>query len=174
MIPRERYARLVKNGRPFIRPLEETDMGFLWVAYQKGGFQLPKDLTQEQFVSYMSEVASKYAKLFVVDDTNSSFKSGKGQIGLIKILSDGWKVCPEFDFFPWATKRNILRSCVVFFKKVKYSNDVGACVVKTTEPYVKSYHHLKKYDVLVYRGKIPGGNPSGDEYIFSIKGSRKT
>lgn len=173
MTPKLMRDRLLKS-RPFIRTLEvfdgeapHKDIGLLWVAYKKGGLPLPPDIPQENFILALQKFFGGYSSLLVIEDKNKEFKDGKGLVGLILLMSDGWKVQPKPIFFDWATKRNKLKAAVSFLQMFRYSREVGVCEVRTEKS--KFLDHLVKYGVIHFVGRIPFGRPNGDEYIYSIR-----
>jgi hypothetical protein len=128
-------------------------------------------LGQEEFIV---EVAKKFGRFLVwtVEDDSKHFKSGRGQVGLITLKTDGWVVEPSVHFFKWANKRNILRSSVAFFHMLRNTKTVGCCLVRTIKKDFAYMKHMEKYGVLYLRGKIPQGSPKGDVFIFSIDGKK--
>jgi hypothetical protein len=144
----------------------------LWAAYKNGSLPIQEGLGQKDF---LIEVARKYGAfdlLWVIEDDNKNFKSGRGQIGLVGIKTDGWSYSPSAVFFKWATPRNVLRSLVGFFQMIRYQKSVGVCRVEVSEKDMKMLHRLQKYGVLFLRGRIPFGSPDGDVFIFSIDGKK--
>lgn len=176
MTPKEKRGRIFKRSRPHIRPLEvlvdgeyHSDIKVLWVAHQKNPLPfLSRELDQSGFGKAFVELSRKN-ELLMVEDTNSGF-SKRGPVGIIAVSSDGWKLKPNAHFFRWASTRNMLRATVAYFQFIRYSRQIGACEVRALNPSL-----LKKcetYGVVRYVGKIPNGSPSGDEYIFSVRGKK--
>lgn len=176
----ELRKNLLKN-RPLIRPLEVlTDNGYsddlkiLWVGHKHSPFLgLPPDIPQDQFVMEILN-AAKQGEFYVVDDSNNEY-DGRGVVALIAVLNQGWKIEPHVEFFPWASKRNILRTCVAFFQMVRSSRKIGVCVVKSLKESVNLFNHCQKYfppGILWRVGRIPNGDIRGDEYLYSIKGRK--
>jgi len=145
----------------------------MWAAYKNGSFPFPQDLTQEQFLGAMAEKFGGFDLLWVVEDDSKSFKSGRGLIAISGIKTDGWCFEPTAYFFKWATPKNVLRALVGFFQMMRYQKDVGVCKVTVNKKDARMLYRLKNYGVLFPRGRVPMGNPSGDEFIFSIQGDRK-
>lgn len=176
--PREKRERLFKNGRPFIRQIEyfdgdqySKDIKILWVAHQKKPwYSMPKDVTQEEFIERIGDLSTR-AAIFVAEDNNSSYKEGKGPVGVFWLFDHGWKVEPHAEVFPWATPRNVLRSYVSFFHMIKYKK-IGVCVAYAMKSTVPLHDKCTEYGVLFRSGMIAGGDPRGDEYIYSIRGKR--
>lgn len=124
---------------------------------------------------FLLEIGQKYGSfdlLWIVEDDNRNFKSGRGQIGLVGIKTDGWTFSPSAIFFRWATPKNILRSLVGFFQMIRYQRNVGICRVEVLEKDVKMLQRLKNYGVLFFRGRIPSGSKEGDLFVFSIQGKK--
>ncbi len=174
MQPKFKRDRLFKKSRPFIRPLQvfegempSKDVGLLWVAYQKGSIPLPKDIVKEEFITALVAAFGIFNSILVVEDDNRKFKDGRGIIGLILSKTNGWKLEPKAIYFDWATKKNILRSAVAYMQWARYSKDAGVCEVRTINPVLPK--HMIDYGVIRFVGKMPGGNPAGDEYIYSIR-----
>jgi hypothetical protein len=165
--------RLFRKSRPFIRKLEQTDNGFLWAAYQRGSFDIKGGLSQEEFLLAISEKFGANDILWVVEDDNSSFRSGRGQVCLVGIKTDGWTFLPSAVFFKWATVKNVLRSCVAFFQFMHSRKDVGVCRIEVLDKEKEVPFRMRDYGVLYPRGRIPLGNPGGDLFVFSINGKKR-
>ena len=176
---KEKRDRLFRKSRPLLRPLQiydgekyHTDIGLLWAAYEDGCFyELPRGLEQEQFANEV-EWLSQSRELLLSEDFNSAYKSERGPVALISVSGDGWKIEPHVEFFPWSTKRNVLRTAVAFFQMVRYQK-IGVCIVKALNGSTILFDKCKEYGVLFYVGKIVNGDPRGDEYIYSIRGRLK-
>lgn len=177
MTPKERRDKLLKN-RPFIRPLQiydegnyHKDIAVLWAAHKtKPFYSFDPDLSQDRFASEIEKVSNE-VNLLLVEDNNTSFDTGRGPVCLIGVLDDSWKIEPRAEFFNWATKRNRLRVAVSFLQWVQYK-PIGVCVVKAPQDSKRLFDHCHRYGVLFYVGKILGGCPDGDEYIYSIMGKK--
>ena len=175
MSPKERRERLLKN-RPFIRPFQiydewnyHKDVAILWAAHQmKPFYAIDPSLSQERFASEIEGI-SKTTDLLIVEDDNSSFEEGRGPVCLIGVSSDNWRAEPCAEFFAWSTKKNVLRVTVTFLQWVQYKK-IGVCIVKSLEETKNLFDHCRLYGVLFYVGKIVGGDPRGDEYLYSIMG----
>ena len=163
---------LFRKSRPLIRKYEQSDAGFLWAAYRSQSLPLPDGLGQSEFLVEMDKLVGGSDLLWIVEDDNSNFKSGRGQIGLVALKTDGWKFEPKAYFFKWVTAKNLLRALVAFFQMVRYQKTIGVCRVEVEEGDVKKLSRLKKYGVLYFRGRIPFGNQSGDVFLFSINGKK--
>lgn len=176
---KEKRDILFRKSRPLWRPLQvydgdkyHKDMGILWTAYESGCFEeLPRNLKQEDFAREVENL-TQIRELLLAEDFNSAYKESKGPIAFASILGDGWRIEPHVEFFPWASRRNILRSSVGFFQMVRYKK-IGVCIVKSLNNSTKLFDKCKEYGVLFYVGKIVNGDPRGDEYVYSIRGKLK-
>ena len=123
----------------------------------------------------MLAVAKKFGAfnlLWIIEDDSKAFRSGRGQVGIVGIRSDGWVYEPMVHFFKWATRRNKLRAAVGFFQMIRYQKDIGCCLVKVVKKDSRYLYHMQKYGVLFPRGRIPMGSAQGDLYMFSINGMK--
>ena len=175
--PREKRERLFKNGRPLFRPLEvmdgdeyHRDIAICWVAHSKEPFYAIAATDQDGFAKEMSAVSGMNS-LLMAEDTNSYYESGAGPVALVSIHTDGWKVEPHCEFFPWASAKNKLRVFVSFFQMVRYKK-VGACVAGSLDDSKSLFDKTASYGVLHFVGKIPNGDPRGDVYLYSVRGKR--
>lgn len=170
--PERKRKALFKASRPFVRKYEQSDLGFLWAAYKNKSFPIAEGLSQDEFLVEMVKRFGAFNLLWIIEDENSQFKSGRGQISLVGIKTDGWIFEPVIYFFKWATDDNILRATVAFFHMLRYQKDVGVCLVKAIENEKFLYEKMKDYGVLYFRGRIPYGSPDGDLFMFSINGRK--
>lgn len=164
--------RLFRKSRPFIRKFEPKDNGYLWAAYQNGSLDIPAGLSQEEFLIAVSEKFSGNDLLWIVEDDNKSFRSGRGQVCLVGIKTDGWTFQPSAVFFKWATPKNVLRCMVSFFHFMRSKKDVGVCRVEVPDKNKKALFMMRDYGVLYPRGSIPYGCPHGSLWVFSINGKK--
>ncbi len=168
-----RRAALFRTSRPLVRKYEDKDAGFLWAAYKSGSFDFQNDLTQEAFLLEVAKRFGGFPFLWIVEDDSRHFRTGRGQIAIVGLHTDGWSWEPYPLFFRWATPRNILRACVSFFQMVRHQKDVGVCIVKSHRKDMKLLKRMEKYGVLYLRGRVPFGTPNGDLWLFSIDGKKK-
>lgn len=183
MKPSDRRKRLFRTSRPHIRPaalLEEGqygyDMGILWAAYKAGSFPLveDRDMTNDDFAKYILAHAMTLSSMVIVEDDSKAFESGRGPVAVVGIRSDGWTVEPHVDFFEWAAPRTMLRVVVAFMQMVRYSKDVGVCVVKCLKTSKSLFKHVSDdYGVLHPVGMIPKGSPRGDVLLYSVWGGKE-
>ena len=173
MTPKERRDRLFKKSRPHFRKADlvnldgsyGSDMGILWAAYKAGSFQAPQDLTQESLAEWFVESARKFNGFWIGEDESKAFKGGKGAVAVVGTFTDGLLVSLVGQPLKWATKRNMLRSCVAFLHMITKSNKTGVCMVKGNKSTQPLLDHMKHYGLLYYVGKT---NP--DEYLYSVRG----
>jgi len=167
---------LFKFSKPVIRPFEAPgdtagDMPVVWDAYKKGTFKdMPTDLTMEEFLNFSLEMQREIAEMWIVED-----KIGEDvvPIALIVCKNDGWVLEPHVQYFDNATPKTILRSYAGFMKKTKYRKDIGACLVRVEKNTLNLVNRIEKMGLLEYVGKIWGGRPSGNEYLYSVRCGRK-
>lgn len=172
MAPKAWRDRLFRKSAPFIRNIQvlnedgsfSDDLGILWAAYKQNK---QPEIDKEVFAKAVVQRLSAYRWNYLIEDTSKAFKSGRGPVCHVGLMTDGWKAVPAFEVFPWATVANRLRCAVSFLQTLKHSKDVGVGEVRTLNP--EFPRKLRKYGVLFYVGRIPNGCPDGDEYLFSIK-----
>lgn len=177
MTPRDKRERLFRHSRPHIRVLEyydgseyHKDIKIVWVAYKKAGIPgVPEGLNEIEFVNFIMSFNTDF---LIVEDNNKQYKNG-GPIAIVTILGNNWKLEPHVDFFPWATKKNILRGCVAFFQWARNTRRIGCVVVHALENSKNLFDHVCSYGVLHYVGKIVNGDSRGDEFIYSVKGKKR-
>ena len=177
--PREKRERLFKNGKPLMREVQlfdgdeyHDDVKVMWVAYQQSDCHaIPPGKTQQEFVETLVDFDNA-CQLYIMDDFNKSFKTGKGPVGVFQVCGDEWRVTPHLQVFPWATPRNVLRGYISFLQMMRYKK-IGVCVLLGLKHVVPLYEKCVEYGVLYRAGMIAGGDPRGDEYIYSIRGKRK-
>lgn len=103
------------------------DFKILWAAFKQ------PDMDQNQFAQDWIKFLSNYDSLWIVEDRNDNYPGNRGAVGMFLVKSDGFIIHPEFVPFKWATKRNIYRSVMAFLNWVRFSRDVGVCVVLSTQ-----------------------------------------
>jgi hypothetical protein len=171
---------LFRKSRPHIRQLQvfengeiSADIGILWAAYQRKSFRLNEGMTSKDFQEVILKILSMYHSVWIIEDDNKSFRSGRGPISFIGVWFDGWTIEPHTEYFKWATKRNILRASVAVMQKTRYDKGVGCLKVKSLSNTVNLFHRVGKYiPSFRYVGKVNGGSFMGDEFWFSIKGAK--
>ena len=55
---------------------------------------------------------------------------------------------------------------------VRYSKEVGVCVVRVADKDAPFCEHLYKYDLLRACGKLPNASPLGTESLYYVKGRK--
>jgi hypothetical protein len=171
--PKERRDRLFKKSKPYFRKADLVnldgsygpDMGILWAAYKAGSFNAPPGMDQEAFAEWALGQARHFTSLWLGEDENKAFKSGKGVVGLVTVNQHDLEVHASGQPLKWATKRNVLRLCVGFLHMITKSNKTGICMVKGQESSVPLLDHLKEYGLLYYIGKTAPG-----EFLYSVRG----
>jgi hypothetical protein len=156
-----------------IRPFTIDDLWVFWAAYCENSFPvIPAGRSREEVDLLVLEYLAKNDSNLLIEDSNRRFKSGRGPVGVIMVHRDGTVIEPTAVFFKWATALNCLRAGVRFFMWIGYNRQTSACVVKCYDNAVNLLHRVKDYGVLLYVGKIRGGNPNGkgDQYVFSTRG----
>ena len=58
---------------------------------------------------------------------------------------------------------------MAFLKKTKYRKDIGACLIRVEKKMTNLCNKLEEMKLLEYVGKIWGGSPSGNQYLYSIR-----
>jgi hypothetical protein len=181
---RVRRERLFKRSNPRIRQLDMArDAWVLWAAYDLASFPTLKAeptkegvfKNQEQFFEYFRAFSLTKSSLLVVDQDHKFFRDKRGPVALISLDNyGGWRIEPQFEFFHWATKRQRLACVVSFLQMVRYSRDVGVCVVRVNDADVPLCEHIiERYDLLRPCGKIPNASADGTQHLFYVKGRRQ-
>lgn len=177
MTPKKKRERLFGKRRPQFRPIQlfdngryHKDVGLLWVSYtRKPLYWFPKDLNQQQFAELIEKMV-KAKSVLIAEDYNGEYQ-GVGPIAFVTIDTDGWKIIPHAEYFSWATPKNKLRAAVAFFQWVRHQN-IGACVVHSLKDSKPLFDKCADYGVLHYVGRVVNGDPRGDEYIYSVRGTK--
>ncbi len=174
-LTKDRRDRLFKSGKPLVRVFSPADdMWILWAAYDLGSFdKMPKGLTKKELTNLVMQFSKSKSSCLVIEDKGRYFKAKRGPVAFVTIDNFGWRVEPQVDFFKWTTPRMILRCAVAFFQMIRYRKDVGVCVVRSCLETANLFERVRKYGLLQEVGKIPNGQPGGDEYIFSVNGLKK-
>lgn len=175
MTPKEKRERLFRHSRPHFRAFEifdgndyHRDIKILWVAHKRSPFPgIDKNIDQNAFIHAVIEMASTF-DLLAFEDENNNAK----EVGVMRIGDNGWRYEPHVYIYPWATKKNILRSCVAFFQWARHSRKIGCIEVIADEKSKCLFDHVCEYGVLHYVGRMVNGNPNGDDFIYSVKGKK--
>lgn len=172
MNPRERRERLFRRSRPYLRAFKvidgqqyHRDLKVLWAAHRLN--PLPGiEGDQKSFANQVTELSKRF-DLVMVEDENKTRETA-----VIRIADDGWRYEPHVIFFPWATRKNILRICVSYFQWARCSRQIGCVEVITGLESKNLFDHVCSYGVLHFVGKMVNGSPDGDTYIYSVKGKK--
>lgn len=174
--PKEWRDLLFSDGRPDIREAQffnddgtpAKDTGVLWAAHLENGNQ--NKIEKEQFPDVVANMLSGYSMAWLANDRNAKFRDKYGPIGLVVAAYNGWELEPHFEPFPWATKRNKLRTVVAFLQMMKYDKSVGIVNVYSLDEHKDFFKRISKYGVLKFAGTVPDGDYRGDRHIFYIRG----
>lgn len=167
---------LLKRNRPHVRRFDlERDLWLLWATYDLGGFEfLERKLSKEKFVDEILKYIGTWTSVWLIDDECKWFERKRGPTAIVGVLADGWKLEPHFEFFKWATPRQILRAMVAFLNMAAKDKGVGVCIGRAPATHTRLLDHIKRrYRLWWFVGKIPNGGPYGDEYLYSLRGSRE-
>lgn len=169
---KQKRNRLFRAGRPKVRRLEildgeqySKDMGRLWVAYREGSFNLPVDLTQEQFLLAVEGMQKEYNQLWVIDDRSDAYPEGVGPVAMVGTKINNLLITADGMPFKWASTRNALKCAVSFLHMITHSTATGVVFVRCNKKNVPFWEHLKAYRLLFPLGRI-----DKDEYLFYVRG----
>jgi hypothetical protein len=170
---------LFRKSKPVLRSfvVQENgelgpDVGILWAAYRRKSFDFP-EMDEKTFTAFILNALSRFNTVWMMEDDHKGFRSGRGPVCAIGINSNGWKILPQVFWFSWATNRNKLRCSVAFVQKTRYDKTVGCCEFNMEQSGTKLASHVTKFiPTLRYVGKVWFGSPSGDQFIYSIKGAK--
>ena len=170
--------KLFAKSKPVLRHFEPMtqesagDFPYLWDAYQRGLLvELPSDLDIESFTDYMIGLLDQIPEVWVVED---EVQGEIKPIAFVFCSHDGWIMEPHAVYFDYATPRNILRAYVAFLKKTKWRKDTGACLVRVDQKDRKFVNRIEQMKIgLEWVGKIWGGKPTGNEYLYSMRCSAR-
>lgn len=169
--------RLFKNGKPVIRDfkfIEGDDAGdvpYIWDAYKKGLVdELPENLEMEDFIEFVELLLERSQEAQIVED---KVNGDMQPVAAVFCRSDGWQLEPHVQYFDNATPKSILRTYAAYLKKTKYRKDIGACLVRVGRDTVNLANRVEKLGLLQYVGKVWGGKPDGDEYLYSVRCKRR-
>lgn len=183
-IAKQKLMRLNRSGLPVIRDFRlsgpRPDMAVLWAAYLRGGFDLGDGLTQEEFEREVELLLNTAYNFVVVEDFNSIANGDMAPICVIQEKFDGWMVEPHIEWFPWATKRNKLRTVVNYLRSLRSHEVYATVLIKSMKEHVDFFNGIIEYGVLhklsqfndgkliEQVGRIVGGDPRGDIYLYSM------
>jgi len=169
--------QLFKYSKPVIRPFVYAsegvagDVPLMWDAYKKGLFDdIPEDYSMQQFFELTEAMSEEIFETWVLED---KVRGEVVPVGIVLCKTDGWQLEPHIFYFENTTTKIKLRTFAAFLKKTKYRKDIGACIAKVDKSTVKLTNVIEKMGLLKYVGKIWGGRPDGNDYIYSIRCGRR-
>ncbi len=165
--------QLFKHNKPIIREFGfgGSDIPILWDAYKKGQLEeVPEELSMDQFMELCDEIHDHVYETWMIEDI---VKGEMIPVAVVFCKSDGWQFEPHVVYFDTATTRIKLRTYVAFLKKTKYRKTIGVCVVKVPKDTLKLTNKVEEMGLLNYVGKIAGGRPNGNDYIYSVRCNRR-
>ena len=167
-IAKKRRDKLFRTGKPVIRPAQYSDIRWMWAAAKRDGFK--GDSTE--FTEYVEPLLAQADKIFILEDRNNEFAKKAGPVGVVLTNYDNWSMVPHVEWFPWATPRNKLRCTVGFLQSMRYTQSVGSIKIFAIDEYADWFKWLRRYIPIILVGKIPGGRPDGNEWVFYVRGRR--
>ena len=175
MTPKERRARLFADSKPIIRHAVLDDAKWTWVSQELDNWGgVTEGIDRDNWMSYAMDRLAQYDQVLVIEDANSQFASGHGPVCIVSLMSNGWVVEPHSHWLAWATPRNKLRGTVEFLRLMRNSRAVGVVHLKCGADDAKWFKRIsRRYNPLYLVGRIPHGQPSGDEYLFYLRGSKR-
>ena len=164
---------LFKRNKPVLRtyvPITDKGAGdapYLWDAYQKGLIKgTVEGMTMPDFAEYLYEIGQQIPELWIVEDY---VKGELKPVAFIYASHDGWLMEPHVIHFDNSTKKIIYRTWVAFLSKMRRNKNTGACLLRLEKDSVNLANHLEKMGLIEWVGKIWGGRPSGNEYLYSMR-----
>jgi len=168
--------QLFKYSRPIIRPFKlmtlegPGDVPYLWDIYQKGILtEIPTGMSMEEFAEVSTDIVDNVDVSTLEDRVDGEFKA----IGFMVCRFNGWQIEPHVIFFDNATTRIKLRIWVAIIRKTKYSTKAGSCLIRVENDARKMANRIEKMGLLQYVGRVWGGCPSGNEYLYAMRCARR-
>ena len=165
---KERRQRLFRRDRPIVREVIYEDLAWLWTAARRNG----SDLTAEEFTELYEPWLVSFEKMAMLEDSNDEFQAGTGPVCLVVAHFDGWALQPHANWFPWVTKRNILRCSVAYLSLMAYSRKIGVVRIHADKQTSDYFEALSRYLPITRCGAIPNGRPTGEDIVFAMKGKK--
>ncbi len=169
--------RLFKKNRPVIRPMrwlsegDSADTALIWDCYCRGQLEeIEEGLTMQDFMEATEVLRDYLQEIYIVEDL---IGEDYVPIALVLCRNDGWLLEPHVIYFHNATTRHKLRGYTAFLKHTKYRKDLGACLIRVTKDTTPMANKMTGIGLLEYVGKIWGGRPSGNEYLYSVRCQRR-
>jgi len=120
---RTRQRDLLKR-KPRIRLTQDSDMRWLWAAYQMGMWRekLSGHLSQDGFEEKFYEIAGKVAHDWILEAPGDDGLQPVGLILAQRVVTgknvDRSVIEPFVEWFPWATPRNQIEATAAFLKYI--------------------------------------------------------
>ena len=172
--------KIFKNNQPIIRDFQfpvdgdAGDMPHLWNAYRQGRLLgLEDDLEISEFLEFSIGAAGECYQIMTVEDLVNGKYEPVAIVFIKSMDHDHWQIEPHVIYYDNATTRIKFRTYLAFLKKVKYRRDVGACVVRVPKHTTKLANKAEKMGLIEYVGKIWGGRPGDNDYLYSVRCNRK-
>ena len=174
--------QLFKRNKPVIRSFEypdfeegkSGDLPILWDAYKRNELpDMPEGIEMDVFVEIAEEMRNQLFEVKVVEDLVGDAYEPVAFVFVKDASGDGWQIEPHVVYLDTANLRHKLRSYVAYLKKTKYRKDIGACVLRVDKETTKLANRAEKYGLLEYVGKIWGGRPDGNDYLYSVRCNRR-
>ena len=140
--------------KPRVRQTLDSDMRWLWAAYEMGMWRekLSGHLSQDGFEEKFLEIASMVSHDWIVEAQGND---GLQPVGLVlgqKVITSVENDCeviePFVEWFPWATNRNQLEATAVFLKEISKQFKIFVFAAEDAVPF---WNRFVRYG-LVKRG----------------------
>lgn len=132
---------------PKFRGLEESDFRWLWAAYKKDSFpkeSFPEGLPKEEFDERVRDYLSRFHEWYLL--------SAEKPVGVVMILTDGYRFEPHVKWFSWATPRQKMETAGKFLNIMRHDGFLG--VIYMSEGESKFMEHLEKRGIVRMVGKV--------------------
>lgn len=144
-----RLSRTLKR-KPEFHGFGDEDIKYLWAAYKKGAFRdiFTEDLDAKEF----SEVAIEY----ILSVYTHAWVLGEKPVGVVfGILTGPFIYLGSLEWFPWATKRQIVENLIGFLNGVRKEL---YCVWDCKEEDKKFYEYIARHGIIRRVGTLHGLN----------------
>src|SRR3990167_6087678 len=159
-----RALRRVLSQGASSRPLEVTDLKWLWAAYRKGGLpHLPEDLGQDDFRQWTLDEIAKWDGAFLLE---VPYETGRRAVGVLFCRAKGRVLEPHTVWFPWVTGRQKLETLTQFINEMRRD----WCILVWCLPHIASFFdRIAKYGILRRVGLVEGWADGGDAILFASR-----
>ena len=143
--------------------LARVDIKWLFAAYRKGSFDLPKGLDAKQFSVEAAKILSEMDEAYLLMSDKP--------VGIV--LSDvrNHLMEPHVIWFKWATPRNIYESSIHFINEIRKSYVMLFFTRKDADR--SFWEATLKHGILKRVGKIEGYYENGDSMLYQSKSGRR-